>query len=131
MIIKNTLQPITYFLLLTSLSGTVQAIPAGENQLQIETSTPKREGETPFSSFVSWKKKGVSHNKANSLTFIKGPNTNKPMSDLVVANKFASSLNGAINYEAPTERGAIVHHKDGQAKVVISNRKGFNLARVT
>jgi hypothetical protein len=132
MIIKIKLQPISYFVLLASLTGTAQAaIPAGENQIQIETSTPKRNGETAFSSFVSWKAEKGPFNKANSLVFIKGSDLPKPMSDVDVANKFAHSLNAAINYEAPRERGAIADYQSGSTKVLVSNRANFNLARFT
>jgi hypothetical protein len=132
MIIKNTLNFVLFLLLFFTLSSTaLAATPEGVDQLHVQTGTPKRSGETPFSSLVSWKRENSGFNKANSLTFIKGKDSKKPASDNEVARKFAGSVNSAINYEAPHERGAIAKHSKGTTDVIISNRADFNLTRIT
>lgn len=113
------------------LPSTGSAAAKGEDQLVIQTSTPKRQVETAFSSMVVWRKEQAGVNKANGLTFIKGRNAKKPTTDIEAARKFASALNGGINYEAPHDRGATAEYNKGENKVLISNREGFNLIRIT
>jgi len=115
-------------ILLPSISS---AAAKGEDQLLIQTSTPKRIVETAFSSMVAWRKEQAGVNKANGLTFIKGRKAKKPTTDIEAARKFASALNGGINYEAPHDRGASAEYNKGENKVLISNRESFNLIRIT
>ena len=107
------------------------AATKGEDQLLIQTSTPKRNVETAFSSMVAWRREQAGVNKANGLTFIKGSKAKKPITDIEAARKFASALNGGINYEAPHDRGASADYTKGENKVLISNREGFDLIRIT
>ena len=105
--------------------------PEGTYQLRIQTSTPKRTGETIFSSFVAWRHETGRVQKANGLAFIKGTQANKPTTDIEAAHKIASALNGGINYNAPTDRGAKAALSQGKAELMVSNRAGFGLTRLT
>lgn len=105
--------------------------PEGVNQLRIQTSTPKRTGETIFSSLVSWRNEEGRFNKANGLAFIKGSTAKKPTTDVEAAHKIAGALNGGVNYEAPTDRGAIAEFKKNKPEILVGNRKGFGLTRIT
>lgn len=128
MLFKSTLNIAILFSLSSSIFA---AIPEGVDQLSIETSAPKRTDETPFSSLVAWKREDAGFNKANSLAFIKGTEAKKKLTAGDVAHKFTGSLNSAINYDAPHERGATAKNSKGKNKIIISNRADFNLTRIT
>lgn len=122
---------IILFTVASTLSLTCLADPAGVDQIRLETGTPKRTNETVFYSVVSWRKENENVNKAIGLTFIKGTGTKKPATDVEAARKIANALNAGVNYEAPHSRGAMAEFNKGKAEVLISNREGFDLNRVT
>lgn len=107
------------------------AQPAGANQLRIQTGTPKRTGETIFSSLVAWRSEEGRYNKANGLVFIKGTDAKKKTDDVEAARKIAGALSAGINYEAPTERGATAKVIKNKPEMLVGNRTGFDLTRVT
>lgn len=129
--IKRKALPLAILLSLTSMPSISSAAPKGADQLRIQTSAPKRTVETAFSSIVAWKNEQGHVNKANGLTFIKGTKAKKTTTGEETARKFASAINGGINYEAPHDRGAIAEHNKGKNEVIINNRAGFDLIRIT
>jgi len=131
MINRKTLSSAILFCFATTLPLIASAAPKAENQLRIQTGTPKRTNETAFSSMVVWRKEQANVNKANGLTFILGSKAKKPTTDVEAARKIASALNGGINYEAPHDRGTVAEFNKGKAEVVVSNRAGFNIIRFT
>jgi len=116
---------------LMGLPSISTANPEKNDQLLIQTSTPKRTIETSFSSMVSWQKEGINFNKANGLTFIKGINDKKPMTAIEVAKKVSGSLNAAIKTEAPSDRGAISKLSNDKAELLIYNKESFAVDRIT
>lgn len=119
---------LTFFATLPLISS---ADSEGKDQLRIQTGTPKRKIETAFSSLVAWRKEQADVNKANGLTFIHGSDSKKPTTDVEAARKIANAINGWINYAAPTDRGAIAKFSKDKAEILISNRAGFDLIRLT
>ncbi len=123
---------ISALLILTFMASfpiTSFAAPKGENQLRIQTGTPKKTNETIFSSLVAWKKENGAKNKAKGLTFFGGSKEKKITTDIDAAKKIAKSLNSGIDYEAPTVRGAKAIHIENKAEFVLSNIGDFDLTR--
>ena len=133
LMIKKVLN-IATLLTLTITAGfpeiSLAAQEAGSTQLRIQTGTPKRTNETIFSSLVAWKQDNGGHNKAKGLTFIKGSNAKKKITDAGAAKIISKALNAGINNEAPRLRGATVKYTDNKAEFIISNISGFDLTRV-
>lgn len=113
------------------LSTSAFALPAGQNQLRIQTSSPKRVDETAFSTLVSWRKGDSNLHRANGLIFIYGAETKNPTEELDIPRKAANALNGTINYDAPSERGAIAKYTENKKEFFISNQDGFDLSQIT
>lgn len=114
-----------------ALPTAVSALPANQNQLRVQTEASRRDGETAFSTLVSWRKGDANLHRANGLIFINGLKSKQPTSDVDIARKAANALNGNINYDAPSERGAIAKSTKGQPEFFISNRDGFDLSQIT
>ena len=131
MIKKNILGFAILFTLAITFPGVATALPAGQDQLRLQTGTPKRNGETAFSYLVSWRKGDSNLHRANGLTFINGSDTKKPTSDVEVARKIANSLNAGVAYESPHDRGAIAKNTKDKAEVLVSNKAGFDLTHIT
>lgn len=130
--IKNNFSALAIFITLSlTLPGITWALPAKQNQLQIQTGTSKRSGETAFSTLVSWRKGDANAHRANGLIFINGFKTKKPTSEVEVARKIARGLNASINYEAPVDRGAIAKSTKDKAEYSVSNKAGFALTHIT
>ncbi len=129
--INNKLITTIVFMSFIGLSGITHAQPAGQDQIRILTSAPKRTGQTAFSNLIGWRK-GVSYEgRANGLTFINGSDEKKPMSDKEVAHRIVVSSKGAMSYEAPADRGAKVEQVDGKAEILISSKEGFDFTHTT
>lgn len=118
-------------MLITTLSPAVSALPAGQNQLQLETGAPTRNGETAFSYLVSWRKGDSNLHRANGLIFLNGPDSKKPTSDTEVARKIVNSLNASVAIESPHDRGAIAKFSKDKAEVIVSNKADFDLTHIT
>ncbi|NOQ63455.1 MAG: hypothetical protein GQ582_02955 [Methyloprofundus sp.] len=114
---------------LVSATSVIQASPANTQQLELQTSESKRTGETALSYLVSWRKGESRLYNANGLTFISGTEMAAPTSSSEVAYKLTKALNGAIDHDSPHLRGAIATNK--QSTLSVSNRDGFDLARIT
>jgi len=128
--IKIIFTPFTFILaIVASTPITSFAALEGENQLRIQTGTPKKTNETIFSSLVAWKKESGASNKAKGLTFFDGSKAKKITTDIDAAKKIAKSLKSGIDYEAPTARGAKAKYIDNKAEFVLSNIAGFDLTR--
>lgn len=119
---------ITSFMMMPTISN---ALPAGQNQLRLQTGAPKRSGETAFSYMVTWRKRDSNLHRANGLTFLNGSGTKNPTTDIEVARKISNALNASIDYDAPSERGAIAKNSKEKAEIVVSNKSGFDLANIT
>jgi hypothetical protein len=107
------------------------ALPAGQDQIRLQTSNPKKNDESAFSYLVSWRKDADVTHRANGLTFIHGPDKKKPTTDVEAARKIAKSLNDAMSYESPHFRGATAESTKGKPEVLISNKEGFDFTHVT
>ncbi len=107
------------------------ALSAGQDQIRLQTSNPKKNDESAFSYLVSWRKDADVTHRANGLTFIHGPDKKKPTTDVEAARKIAKSLNDAMSYESPHFRGAIAENTKGKPEVLISNKEGFDFTHVT
>lgn len=130
--IKNNLLGLVILLTFSiTLPNICSALPAGQNQLLLQTGIPKRNGETAISYMVAWRKGDSNLHRANGLTFINGSDTKKPTSNVEVARKITSALNAGIDYDAPGERGAIAKTSKNKAEVLVSNKTGFDLANIT
>ena len=130
MIKKNNILGLLFIFTVT-LSGIASALPANQNQLRLQTGTPKRTGETAFSYLVSWRRGDSSPHRANGLTFINGSDSNKPTSDVEVARKITNSLNAGVAIESPHDRGATAKKTKDKAEVLVSNKAGFDLTHIT
>lgn len=118
-------------LCIMTFSGIVNALPAEQNQLRIQTSESKRGMDTGFSTLVSWRKGDANLHRVNGLIFVNGFESKSPTSAAEIAHKASSALNADINYDAPNERGAIAEFTKGKAEFIISNKDGFDLAHIT
>ena len=120
------------FTLSTAFSNVAFALPTEQNQLRIQTSASKRASETPFSSFVAWRKgDGILH-RANGLIFVKGLKSKKPSLDVDIARKAAKSINASISNKAsPTDRGVITKYTKDKAEILLNNLAGFDLIQFT
>lgn len=114
-----------------TLSSFSYALPAGQNQLRMQTSVSKRDGESAFSYMVTWRKDGSNVHRANGLTFIEGLKSKTPSSANAIARKAANAINSSINYDAPQERGAIAKNPKNSAELLVSNKASFDLAVIT
>jgi hypothetical protein len=114
-----------------AFSGVTYALPAEQNQLRIQTSDSKRGMDTGFSTLTSWRKGAENLHRVNGLIFINGFESKNPTSAAEIAHKAANALNADINYDAPTERGAIAEFTKDKAEFLISNKEGFDLAHIT
>ncbi len=131
MIKNKTLGLTLMFVALFSLSNLVQALPAGHNQLRLQTGTPKRTGETAFSYMVTWRKGEANLRRANGLTFINGVGTQNPTSATEVARKITNSLNAGVAIESPHDRGAAAKYNKDRSEVLVTNKEGFDLSQIT
>ena len=130
--IKNKLLGLTtLFTVAISLSGTVSALPAEQNQLRIQTGLSKRSGDTAFSSMVALRKGGTTKHRANGLIFINGFKSKNPTSEIDVARKSTKAINAGIDYDAPKARGAIAKQSENKTEFLVSNKEDFDLAYIT
>ncbi len=113
------------------LSSTVSALPANQNQLSLKMGIPKRNGETAFSTMVTWRKNGENLHRTNGLVFIDGVDTKKPTSDVEIVRKIKKAINAGVAIQSPHDRGAIAKSGKDKAEILVSNKAGFNLAHVT
>ncbi len=107
------------------------AKPAGADQIRLITSTPKKNGDAAFSYMVEWRRGSDVTHRANGLTFISGPDSKRPTTDIEAAKKIAKALNDAMTYESPHDRGATAIATKGKPEVLIANKDGFDFTRVT
>ncbi len=112
-----------------SLSATAYSAAEGANKLRLQTGFSKRTGETAFSYLVSWRKGEEAIKDINGLAFINGTDTPSPMTDDEVAYKISKALNAAVVTRTPLDRGAIA--KNNKSEVVVANKAGFELTRIT
>lgn len=104
---------------------------ANQEQIHVQTSTPKKNGETAFSYLVSWRKGSGRTIRANGLMFIDGPDKRKPTTAVSAAHKMAIAFRDAVSYEAPTDRGIEVKHNKGESEILVANKEGFDLINAT
>ncbi|TXL13439.1 hypothetical protein BMR04_14340 [Methylococcaceae bacterium HT3] len=116
------------FILMFSVSGGAYSAPAGTNQLRLQTGFSKRTGETAFSYLVTWRK-GEDLKDINGLMFVNGTETISPTTDAEVAYKITKALNAAVVTRTPLDRGAVA--KNNKSEVIVSNKDGFELTRIT
>lgn len=112
-----------------TLSAPVYSAPAGTNQLRLQTGFSKRTGETAFSYLVTWRKGEEALRDINGLMFVNGTSTSSPSTDVDVAYKITKALNAAVVTRTPLDRGALA--KNNKAEVIVSNKDGFELTRIT
>jgi len=114
-----------------SIPNIALSLPAGEDKIHVQTSTPKKNDETAFSYMVSWRRGGDVTHRANGLTFIHGPDRKNATTDVQVAEKLAKALKDAMSYESPHFRGATAKATKGKPELQISNKDGFDFTHVT
>ena len=114
-----------------ALSTQVFSAPAGEDQIKVLTSAPKKNGETAFSYLVSWRSGDSYIRRANGLAFMNGPDQKKPTNAVDSAHRLERALNSAISYESPIDRGAVAKQNKGEAELLISNKEGFDFVQST
>ncbi|MFW5443405.1 MAG: hypothetical protein ACKE51_03735 [Methylococcaceae bacterium] len=132
MINKNNILGVSIlFTLAITLSGVASALPAGQNQLRLQTGASKRTGETAFSYLVSWRKGDLKFHRSNALIFINGSNLKKPTSDVNVARKITNSINAGVAIQSPVDRGALAKYTQDKAEVLVSNKTDFDLTHIT
>ncbi len=132
MIKNNNLSSVAIILVSAiAMPNSAFALPAGQDQIRLQTSAPKKNDETAFSYLVSWRKGADMTHRANGLTFIHGPDRTKPTTDVGAARKIAKSLGDAMSYESPHFRGATAESTKGKPEVLISNKEGFDFTHVT
>lgn len=129
--INNKLIATIVFMSFIGLSSITHAQPAGQDEIRILTSAPKRTGQTAFSNLIGWRKGSGYEGRANGLTFINGSDEKKPMSGVEVAHRIVVSSTGAMSYEAPGDRGAKVEQAKGKAEILLSNKEGFDFSHTT
>ena len=121
---------LTMFLVSTfMMSGTVCAALEGANQLRLKTGVSKRTGETAFSYLVTWRKGNEAARDINGLMFVDGTGMKSPTTETEVAYKIAKALNAAVVTRTPLDRGAVA--KTNKAEVIVSNKDGFELTRIS
>lgn len=128
---NNILSLAIIFASAITLSGTASALPAGTDQLRIQTSNAKKNDETAFSYLVEWRKGEEIPHRANGLTFVHGPDRKKPTTAVEAARKFAKSLDKAMSYESPKDRGAKAIAPKGKPEFTIRNNETYDFNRVT
>ncbi len=128
---NNILSLAIIFASAITLSGTASALPAGTDRLHIQTSDPKKNDETAFSYLVEWRKGSEVTHRSNGLTFVHGPDKKKPTTAVEAARKFAKSLNVAMTYESPSDRGAKAKATEGKPEFMVSNTEGYDFNHVT
>ena len=128
---NKLLQSAIIFASVFTLPSLSWANPAGKDQIRLNTSTPKKTGDAAFSYMVEWRRGSDVTHRANGLTFISGPGSKKPTTDVEAAKKIAKALNDAMTYESPHDRGATAIATKGKPEVLIANKDGFDFTRVT
>lgn len=131
MIKIKTLGLVLLFTCATTLPGIASALPAGQNQLLLQTGTPKRSGATAFSYLVSWRKGQSNPHRANGLAFINGSDSEKPGTAIEAARKITNTLNAGVAIESPHDRGATAKISNNKTEVLVSNKTGFDLTHIT
>ncbi|MEN9595897.1 MAG: hypothetical protein RL236_331 [Pseudomonadota bacterium] len=128
--VKNNSLTVLFVSIIT-LSGFANALPAQQDILRIQTSDSKRGMDTGFSTLTSWRKGDANLHRVNGLIFVNGFETKNPTIAAEIAHKAANALNADINYDAPTERGALAEFTKDKAEFLISNKEGFDLVHIT
>ncbi len=128
---NKLLQSAIIFASVLTLPSLSWAKPAGADQIHLTTSAPKKTGDAAFSYMVEWRRGSDVTHRANGLTFISGPGSKKPTTDVAAAKKIAKALNDAMTYESPHDRGATAVAIKGKPEVLIANKDGFDFTRVT
>jgi len=113
------------------MPNVASALPAGQNQLLLQTGTPKRSGATAFSCLVSWRKGEANPHRANGLAFINGSDSEIPGTAIEVARKITKAINAGVAIESPHDRGAIAKNSKNKAEVLVSNKADFDLTHIT
>ena len=131
MTINNNILSLAIIFASITLPSNVSALSAGEDQIRVQTSAPKKNDETAFSYLVEWRKDSDVTHRSNGLTFIHGPDRTKPTTDVEAARRIAKALNDAMSYESPISRGATAIATKGKPELLVSNKEGFDFTKVT
>jgi len=131
MIKRKTIHLAILFTFVITWSGITAAAPSGHNQLRLQTGTAKRSGETAFSYLVSWRKGDANLLTANGLLFINGKDAKTPTSDIEIARKISNKINAGVMIKSPNDRGVTAKYTKDKAEVLVSNKAGFDLTRIT
>ncbi|MGR8930007.1 MAG: hypothetical protein ACU836_05150 [Gammaproteobacteria bacterium] len=128
-----TRRPLALALLAGSLSfqpAYAVTTPAGQNKLRIQTSLPKKAGESLFSYTVEWRQDGGKLYHSTGMSFLDANKLNEPGSTERVAKKLASSIKESMIRLDPIWRGLMVDHPQEQADFTLSNKAGYALTSV-
>lgn len=120
-----------FFPIMLSATPSYAVTPAGEDQLRVEGSTPKKNGETLLSYTVTWRIDDGLQNRASGITFVHGPDASKPTAVEEIGKKMQVALNDAMEYLYPSWRGTDIEILDNKKGVLVSNKQGFDLTQLT
>ena len=107
------------------------ATPANRDNIRIHTSTPKKNGDSLFSYTVQWRIDGSLTYESTGLSFISGPGSIKPTSDVEAAHKLVTALNDGMLKQYPSWSGAAPEQPAGKPEMTVSNKAGFAFTNLT
>lgn len=107
------------------------ATPANRDKIRIQTSTPKKPGESLLSYTVQWRIDGSLTYESTGLSFISGPGTTKPTTDVGAAGKLVTALIDGMIKQYPSWRGVLPEQPPGKPEMTVSNKAGFAFTNLT
>ena len=105
--------------------------PANRDKVRIQTSAPKKPGDSLLSYTVQWRIDGSLTYESTGLSFISGPGSMKPTTDVEAAGKLVTALMDGMVKQYPSWRGALPEQPPGKPEVTVSNKAGFAFTNLT
>ena len=107
--------------------------PAGEVELRIIPGDVKKPGESVFSISGRWVTEDELQTGFTALTFLNGPDQQKPDNAASVAKKVANSVQRGMAYLRSSLRGLLVEVDKNQAQpsYLIKNKESFSVTKIT
>ena len=104
--------------------------PAGQQQLRLHTSLPKKTGESLFSYTAEWQLDGGKLYHSTGMSFLDANKIDDTSALGKMTKKLATSMKDGMTQLDPNWRGLIVEQPEEQAELILSNKAGYALDSV-
>lgn len=112
-------------------SAQANSTPAGQDQLNIHTSLPKKPSHALFSYTVEWRVDNGDLFRATGISFLNAAKLDESSNIAVITKKLLTSLKDGLMQLEPVWRGITINQPQNQAELDIANKTGYSITSVT